>query len=83
MTEAEMTFVRRMLPHFLAGKSVLDAAEAVLEDDNRIANVVLADLSPWVVNEFAYARSTRSPAQDRAANVRSALAQEVYARLHA
>ena len=36
MTEAEKTFVRRMIPHVLAGKSFEDAAQAVLVDDERL-----------------------------------------------
>lgn len=36
LTKDEMTFVQRMLPHFLAGKSVEDCAKAVLEDDVRL-----------------------------------------------
>lgn len=81
MTDAEMTFVKRMLPHFLAGKSAQEAAEAVLADDNRIANAILADQSATIVGEFAGACSFQSRAQDRASSVQSALASEVYARL--
>lgn len=36
LTKDELVFVQRMLPHFIAGKSALDAAEAVLEDDARL-----------------------------------------------
>lgn len=36
MTEAERIFVQRMLPHFMAGKSVEDSARAVLADDERL-----------------------------------------------
>lgn len=36
LSGAELIFAQRMLPHFLAGKSVNDAARAVLEDDARI-----------------------------------------------
>lgn len=36
MTDGEVVFVRRMLPHFMAGKSVEDAAAAVLADDERL-----------------------------------------------
>jgi len=36
LTGAELVFAERMLPHFLAGKSALEAAQAVLDDDARI-----------------------------------------------
>ena len=35
-TKDELTFMQRMLPHFMAGKSAIEAAEAVLEDDARL-----------------------------------------------
>ncbi len=43
MTKAEQTFIARMLPHFLAGKSVEECARAVLDDDQRIMNEVFAN----------------------------------------
>lgn len=36
LTPAEQVFVKRMLPHYLAGKSIEEAAAAVLADDERI-----------------------------------------------
>lgn len=36
LTDAELTFAKRMLPHFLAGKSAAEAAQAVIDDDARI-----------------------------------------------
>lgn len=36
LTGAELVFAQRMLPHFLAGKSVEEAARAVVEDDTRL-----------------------------------------------
>jgi hypothetical protein len=36
MTAAEKTFLNRMVPHMIAGKSFEDAARAVLEDDERL-----------------------------------------------
>lgn len=41
LTESEKAFVRRMIPHMAAGKSFADAAALVIEDDQRIAAVVL------------------------------------------
>lgn len=37
LTPDELVFVQRMLPHVLAGKSFDEAAQAVLDDDQRIA----------------------------------------------
>lgn len=36
LTDAELVFVTRMLPHIFAGKSLEDAGRAVLDDDARI-----------------------------------------------
>lgn len=36
LTPDELVFVQRMLPHFIAGMSVEQAAEAVLNDDARL-----------------------------------------------
>lgn len=36
LTAAELVFVQRMAPHFAAGKSVEEAARAVLDDDARL-----------------------------------------------
>lgn len=42
MTEAEMAFVNRMMPHILAGSSFEEAARAVLEDDERLWLISMA-----------------------------------------
>jgi hypothetical protein len=36
LSGAELVFVQRMLPHFMAGKSVEECAKAVLADDERL-----------------------------------------------
>ncbi len=36
LSAAEVTFLKRALPHFLSGKSVEDSMRAVLDDDARI-----------------------------------------------
>ncbi len=36
LTGADLVFVQRMLPHFLAGKTPAEAAAAVIEDDCRL-----------------------------------------------
>ncbi len=70
MTEAETTFVKRMLPHFLSGKTVEQAAAAVLDDDRRIASAVL---------DYSYsARGT-----GERASIRRDISDAVYRRLRA
>ena len=36
LTDAEKIFIERMAPHFIAGKTIQQAAAAVIEDDERI-----------------------------------------------
>lgn len=43
LTEAERIFLDRMVPHILAGKRLVDAARAVLEDDERVWLTTMAD----------------------------------------
>lgn len=43
LTGDELIFAKRMLPHFIAGKSPIDAARAVLDDDIRILETVFAN----------------------------------------
>jgi hypothetical protein len=35
-TEAEIVFMKRMLPHFMAGKDVVESAKSVVADDERL-----------------------------------------------
>ena len=81
MNEAELIFVRRMLPHFLAGISALEADESVLEDDFRLVSTVLSNSSPTIVGDFADARSFYSRAHELGKGLRSAISDEVYERL--
>jgi hypothetical protein len=55
MTPAEKTFVNRMIPHVLAGKSFEDAARAVLADDERIwlASTAKDDMGEFIRRELA------------------------------
>ena len=43
LTDAELIYLQRMLPHVAAGKSIEAAARAVLDDDQRIMNAVFAN----------------------------------------
>lgn len=55
MTAAEKTFVARMIPHVLAGKSFDDAARAVLDDDERLwlASMAKDDIGEFIRTELA------------------------------
>jgi hypothetical protein len=80
LTNDEMLFLRRALPHFLAGKSVREAMEAVLEDDNRLGNVIMA---PDSDHGIGFNDQTYSVENTAAINSRRALSNEVYRRLRA
>lgn len=43
LTGDDLVFARRMLPHFLAGKSPAESAQSILEDDIRILNETFAN----------------------------------------
>lgn len=58
MTKDEEIFARRMLPHFMAGKSPEEAARAVLEDDARLLAALVEGYNPYfetgVVRQTTY-----------------------------
>jgi hypothetical protein len=45
LNDAELVFLRRALPHFMAGKSVGESLRAVLDDDARLVNAALTQAS--------------------------------------
>lgn len=49
LTDEAKTFLRRAVPHVLAGKSFEDALRAVLADDQRLFNAMrdTADRNAW------------------------------------
>lgn len=70
LTQDEQTFIARMVPHIEAGKSLEEAARAVLDDDQRI----------W--NEFCrYEYSPTRKAEQ--ADMRRVLSDRVYNRIRA
>lgn len=83
LTPSELIFARRMLPHFLAGKSAEEAAEAVLDDDAWILGACFSRSGNHFVatadeRGFAYRDS------DRAGDVIAAeITRTVYAALRA
>lgn len=68
LTADEMTFMQRMLPHFMAGKTAAEAAAAVLEDDQRLVAAVMK-------------HSDHKRTADERAHIRSEMARIVYRKL--
>lgn len=78
-SSAELIFAKRMLPHFMAGKSPAEAAKAVLDDDTRLL-VSLCDRSHSYFIDIGDGASgrTRQGAGDLIA---SQISAKVYSRL--
>jgi hypothetical protein len=43
LTKAELVFIERMRPHVEAGKTIEEAAQAVLDRDRELLNMAVAD----------------------------------------
>ena len=79
----ELVFAQRMLPHFLAGKPVYEAAKAVLEDDARLFEA-LFDRSHSYFVPTADERGTACSAREGKGDVIAReITAEVYSRLRA
>jgi hypothetical protein len=81
----QITFLKRALPHFMAGKSVEDAMRAVLDDDARLLNALHSNRA---VSMSQGAMGDGSPMQnydytDAAKTIRSAITTTVYEKLRA
>lgn len=55
LTKAEKTFLDRMIPYIVAGKTLEEAARAVLEDDERLWLIATAkdDQGQFIREELA------------------------------
>lgn len=81
LSGAELIFVRRMLPHFLAGKSVEESAKAILADDIRLFSALLDQGHSYFVDQ-GYGRS--APTREGKGDViRARISQDVYEGLRA
>lgn len=86
MTDDELIFTQRMLPHFMAGKSAAEAAQAVIDDDARIFNAfseVAHDQHALVASSLrpdGYSVRTRYAKGDA---IREHITSTVYERLRA
>jgi len=69
-TPAELVFMKRMLPHYMAGKSVEACAEAVIAYDAR----VFGEVMKWHDSE---------PRQADARGMRRAISDHVYNKIRA
>ena len=65
---AELVFMQRMLPFFEAGQTVEQAAASVIERDQQIVSAVM---------DWSYS----GPTAERRAEIRSAIAQDVYTKI--
>ncbi len=75
LTAAELAFAQRMLPHFMAGASVVDAAKAVIEDDARLLSALMDRSHSYYVptaDERGASRSTGTRPGDLIASELSA-----------
>ena len=81
MTEAELVFVKRMLPHFLAGKSAEECAKAVLADDERLYIALHQRRHSQFVPTYCERGRSYQTDEDKGDVIVSELARTVYERL--
>jgi hypothetical protein len=77
LTASEITFAKRMLPHFMAGKTFEQAADAVLEDDVRLLVAVIDNSHGYL----GFNDQSHYYTDTKAKGLASALSDEVYRRL--
>jgi len=81
LTNSELVFAQRMLPHFIKGKSAIEAAQAVLSDDERLCEAFYDRSHSYHIptaDERGRACVTRHGAGDV---ISREITQEVYRRL--
>ncbi|CAN7394557.1 hypothetical protein [Neorhizobium sp. LjRoot104] len=82
LTDAELVFVKRMLPHFIAGKSVEESAAAILEDDARLFTALFDRSSDHFVPGYNdHTGRTHRTREGKGDVIASAMARTVYDRL--
>lgn len=77
LTPDELIFVKRMLPHYLAGHSVEEAARLVLEDDGRLLSAVADESHQYQ----GFGDASHSYTDTKAQALRRALCTAVYHQL--
>lgn len=84
LSGAELVFVQRMLPHFMAGKSVEDAARAVLDDDVRLFTAFCDRASDTIVGSYSdHTGTTYRGREGQGDVIASEITRTVYERLRA
>lgn len=83
LTPEELVFAQRMLPHFMAGKSPAEAAEAVIADDWRLLAAIIQDRGEVIHGDFSDAITFNYDMKPSATELRSRLSWHVYHRLRA
>ena len=78
LTESEQVFVRRMAPHVEAGKTLEEAAQAVLDDDARLFAAIQEGKQYWFGDGPGAITSRGAP---EAQTLRQTLTQHVYNKL--
>lgn len=81
LTAAEVVFVQRMVPHFAAGKSVEEAARAVLEDDNRLHISLQQRRHSHFVPTYCERGRSYHTSEDKGDVIVSEMARTVYDRI--
>lgn len=81
LTDAQLIFARRMLPHFMAGKSAKDAARAVIDDDARLFSALLDRSHSYYVPTADERGASRSSDERPGDLIASNLSAATYSRL--
>lgn len=82
-TDSEMVFINRMLPHFMAGKSVEESARAVLDDDDRLYVALHQRRNSYFVPTYCERGRSYHTSEDKGDVMASELCRAVYERLRA
>jgi hypothetical protein len=82
LTPDELVFVRRMLPHFMAGKNVVESARAVLDDDVRLfAAATISRGQYFLDGDFSEARTSSRDYNPVGSSLTAAITGVVYRKL--
>lgn len=84
LSVAELVFVQRMLPHFMAGMSAAEAAAAVLDDDVRLFTAFCDRASDYFVPGYNdHTGRTHRTREGNGDLITQEFARTVYERLRA
>jgi hypothetical protein len=84
LTKDELIFAQRMLPHFMAGKSALEAAQAVMDDDARLFTAFCDRAHDFIVGSYSDHTGRSQRTRDGKGDlIASEISRTVYERLRA